>query len=98
MTIATTILAQLGSSNRLTAMIGAKLFLDCGNGLRFKFTAKAKNRSNCIAVTLDPTDTYTVVFNRIHGTNVTEVSSHSDVYADGLRSLIEDETGLYLAL
>ncbi len=40
-TIASIILAQLGGAHRLTAMIGARDFVDCGDALTFRFSARA---------------------------------------------------------
>ena len=45
--IATTILAQLGGSHRLAAMTGARDFLDCGDALAFRFSARAL-RNRCL--------------------------------------------------
>ena len=98
MSIATTILAQLGGAGRLSAMIGARDFMDNGNGLGFRFTAKGTRSINRVRVTLAPDDTYTVEFWSVRGVNATLVATVSDVYADSLRETIEHYTGLALSL
>jgi hypothetical protein len=95
-TIANVILAQLGGAGRLTAMIGARDFLDCGNALAFRFTARSLRAINRIRVELAPDDTYTVTFYR--GRLAIVVQTITGVYADGLRETIEHATGLYLSL
>jgi len=100
--IATTILAQLGGHGRLTAMIGMTRAMPAEHegrcGLMVRFRSRARRRINSIAVWLDPTDTYTVQFWSIRACDPKVVSSYSEVYADGLRDLIEGETGLALSL
>jgi len=97
--VATTIARQLGySTARMGVMIGAHSFSGDANSLTFKFKAKARNSSNCLKVTLDPSDTYTVEFYRVRAGTVKVVKSYSDIYADSLKGLFESETGLYLSL
>lgn len=107
MTIATTILEQMGGTSRLNAMIGANTFVDFSTNpeskyyepsVGFRFKARAKNKANYIKVVLDPSDTYTVTFCRLHGYNTKEISSVSGIYAEQLIPLFEGETGLYLTL
>jgi len=95
--VANTILAQLGGSGRLSAMIGAKHLVGGERTLTFKFMGGA-NGANCVRVTLDPSDTYTVEFMAVRGTKVTPKGSFSDVYYDALKGLFEGETGLHLSL
>jgi hypothetical protein len=79
-------------------MIGAHDFVGSETALTFRFRARAMNGSNCIRVTLMPSDTYKVEFISIRGTSVKVKSSHEDIYAEDLRNLIERTTGLYLSL
>lgn len=95
-TIASTILAQLGGSGRLSAMIGARDFLDCGDALAFRFSARAKGGINRVKVRLAGDDTYTVTFYR--GRLAEQVAEIDGIYADGLRETIENRTGLVLSL
>lgn len=79
-------------------MIGAHSFTARPNGVSFCFKAKSKNGSNALRVTLDPSDTYTVEFLRVHGGKLTTKKVVSDVYCDQLTELFERETGLYLSI
>ncbi len=97
-TIPETTLEQLGGAGRLCAMIGAHTFTQSDKTLTFKFKARAKNGANCIQVTLDPSDTYTVKFYSLRGLSMKVKGEFSDVYNDCLRRVIESETGLYLSL
>lgn len=94
---AATILRQLG--NRCLVMIGAKAILDCGDAVQFKVGRNAKGVTH-VRITLDPSDTYTVKFDRVtrRGMNVTPKGEVSFVYADQLRTAIETHTGLYTSL
>lgn len=100
MSIATTILQQLGGTARLHVMIGARAFVDLGNGVRFAIGRNAK-RVNKIEIKLDWSDTYSV---RLLNVNVgrremVQVKSEdSGVYCDQLRGVIERGTGMYLSL
>lgn len=97
--IANTIVEQLGRSTaRMSMMIGAHTFTAGESSLTFKFKARAKNGSNCVRVTLDPSDTYTVEFISIRGASIKTKGSFEGMYAEDLKSLFERETGLYLSL
>lgn len=99
LTVANTIAAQLGHSlGRLAMMIGAKHFVGSDNSLTFRFAARARNGSNTLRVTLDPSDTYTVEFLSLRGSSRKVKGSFSDIYAEDLKPLFERETGLYLSL
>lgn len=92
MHIATTIRDQIG--NRAFVMMGARDLLGDETGLQFKVGRNSKGVS-CVRVELDPSDTYTVRFYKRSGK---ELASCSDVYCDSLRTVIEQNTGLYLSL
>jgi len=79
-------------------LIGAHTFIARPDGVTFKFKARARNGSNCMRITLDPSDTYTVEFLSVRGTSVKTKGSFSDIYCDVLTDLFERETGLYLTL
>lgn len=96
--VAETILAQIGGTRRLCAMIGAYNFVGSENSVSFRFKTRAANGSNGIRIELDPSDTYTVEFISVRGTSRKVKGSFSDIYCDVLKSLIERETGLYLSL
>lgn len=96
--IAQTILDQLGGSRRLSMMIGAHTFTDGGSALTFKFKARAKNGANCCRIILSADDTYRVEFISLRGVKVNTKGDFEMVYADGLKQLFENQTGLYLSL
>ena len=96
MQIANTILAQLGG-NRFIAMTGAKNFVGTENALHFHIPGR---KINSVVVRLDANDTYTVMFNKRTnmGVNIKSVSSATMVYADKLREVFTEHTGLYTSL
>jgi hypothetical protein len=74
-------------------------------GVSFKFPKPGgTNKPNFVKIILDPNDTYTMTLGAIRGTMGTWVSSYkiidtiSGLYADQLRPIFEDRTGLYLTL
>ena len=93
---ASIIAAQLGGTGRLNAMIGAHNFIDHGNALSFKF--KGSRVATFCKITLDASDTYTVTLAKIRKWELCKEQTFSGVYADQLRELIENTTGLYLSL
>ena len=103
--IAKTIIQQLG--NIALSMLGAHTLIDLKDGLQFHI--QDSKTVDVIQIILDPCDTYTMKFWKIHtvrrkitediGFNMTEwqlVRSLSDVYFDMLHDMIEEETGLYV--
>ena len=95
---AQTVLAQLGGPGRLAAMIGARLFVDLGEALSFRFSGC--RAANYCEVTLTPGDVYSVRLCRIsrNGLDVREVYTADGVYADALRDVFTAQTGLDLSL
>ncbi len=99
LTVANTILAQLGGSGRLRAMIGASSFLGAPKALTVRFRCRNPRRINAIKIDLDPSDTYSVSFWTVTPKQMRMVGPVvRDVYADILRQVIERTTGLYLSL
>ena len=96
LTVAKTILNQMGGG-RLAIMTGAHSFVGGDNFLQFSLKG-ARDGINKVRIELTPMDMYSVSFYRIHGTAVTEVSKHEDVYAEDLQSIFEQATGLYTTL
>ena len=93
-TIANTILSQLGG-RRFSMMTGAKNFCGTADSLSFRIPGTmTRSRINAVRITLDPSDTYTVVFMAIRGTTIKEASRHEDVYCDSLCELFRNVTGL----
>ena len=89
--IAQNILTVIGSQSRLSAMIGAKDFVAIDNGLQFGL----KRVSNKINM-----DTYDIELGNFNMRKLeyktVEVINH--VYADQLKTILEDKTGLYFSL
>jgi hypothetical protein len=95
--ISNTILQQLGG-NKFVAMTGARKLVTLERGLRFRLPDQfAIGGINQVVVLLDPTDDYTVRFERA---NVRArvpnkvVAEYSGVHADNLQSLFTKATGL----
>ena len=95
--IAGTILQQLGGQGRLKVMINAQHFTAVENGLSFKVAFRGVPY-NYVRVTLNGNDLYDVVLQKIHGFKETKRKEFSDIYADGLSELLEDNLGLALSL
>jgi hypothetical protein len=95
--IAHTIAQQLGGLGRLAMMVGAKNFVALESGLTMKLGKGAKDGITHLTVTLDADDTYTVRFQRVYGTKVTEKGTTEGAYADMLTNLFESTTGFYLS-
>lgn len=98
--VASTILQQLGG-RRFSVMTGAKNFTGDANSLSFRLPGGGgfcKDGINYVKVTLDASDTYSVVFSRIRGRKVTVVESFTDIYADSLREVFTRATGLQTSL
>jgi hypothetical protein len=91
---------QLGGQRQVSHMIGISYSLGDSNKnlLKFKFKVKAKNRANWVHITLAPDDTYTVEFRREYVDKNSLISKHEGIYADNIKSFIEQELNLYLSL
>ena len=92
--VANTIRDQIG--NRAFAMMGAWSLSGSKHSLTFKI--KGSRITNCVQVTLDPSDTYTIGFFKTSGHSIRLVATVEGVHADNLRSVIESNTGLALSL
>jgi hypothetical protein len=92
--IAETILDQLGGG-RFKAMTGARNFIALESGLMFGVPGTiTKNGINRVCIYLDPSDTYTVKFEKVRRASVRLVNEFSPVYDDQLQSVFESATGL----
>lgn len=96
MTVAATILAQLGS-NKFIAMTGAKNFVRGENYLMFSI-GKNKSKANKVKITLQANDTYTVEFFRMRGIDCNLISKHSDIYAETLAKFVGSVFGMQVSL
>lgn len=95
LTVARTILAQLGS-NMFCRMTGAKSFVGDHNSLQFSIPMS--EGINKIRIELTPMDTYNMIFYRERKTNVKEIKRYDGVYADQLQDLFTVATNLYTRL
>ncbi len=95
--IAATILSQLGGK-RFIAMTGARNFVYGDSDLSFHIpTIKG---INAVRVILEPDDTYTVEFLKVSvkAPHRTVKKTVNYVFYDSLRSVFEENTGLYTSL
>jgi len=100
-TVTETILQQLGGY-RFTAMTGAKDFVAAGFGeqedtLRFK-VPRCRNGTTTVAIRLNGKDLYDVRCYKIKNYAPVLVEETLDVYADQLRAVFEQATGLCVSL
>ena len=107
MAIATTILAQLGG-HKFVVMTGAKNLLALGAetqpdyaGLRFRLPGaggRTKNGINLVTITLLPSDTYHLRFEKSRrgkfGFTSKTIAEHDGIYDDQLQEIFTRETGL----
>jgi len=97
MTVAHTILRQLGGQGLVGALLGVTQFAGDESSVRVKFKAHGKDGINCFKVTLTPLDTYTVNFYRIRcSAKWDDMGCVEDVYCDNLVETIEGRIGLCL--
>ena len=97
LTVANTILAQLGG-NRFLAMTGARNLMGGENMLTMKLGKGAPDGITHLTVTLDADDTYTVLFQKVRGAKVAEITKHVGVYADMLTDVFYNATGFLTSL
>jgi hypothetical protein len=97
-------LRQLGGSRRLKAMINGRDFMSDNDGRTLVFTFSSCRKANRIRITLNALDLYDVDFIKVGRLNrktfevpVKTTGSVENVYAEDLRRVIEEFTGLYLS-
>lgn len=91
--VAKTILYQLGA-HQFLAMTGARDLLSHEDALSLKLPRGAFAGINYVKIVLDPSDTYTVTFSKVHGLKVTEVACETGLQADALQRTFTEHTGL----
>lgn len=103
MTVAETTIKQMGGTNRLSTMIGAKHFVQDGDSVQFKFAMCPK--ANFVKISLNSLDLYDIEFVKIGRMNlrtgsqkITTTGEINGVYGDQLKEVFERFTGLYLSL
>ena len=95
--VAQTIIAQLGGG-KFVAMTGSKNFFHLPHGgVLFDIGRNPASVTRCI-VTLRADDTYDVVFYKGRGLTIRQYNTFGGVYADSLRSIFENVTGLLTRL
>jgi len=96
MTVARTILAQLGG-NRFIAMTGAKNLVGGDNSLHMDIGRGTKNKATKMKIELDPSDTYTMTFYKWNARDMSLVKLEeiAGVYCDMLQEIFTDRTGFY---
>lgn len=95
--VSDTIVAQMGGFGRLKAMLGAKVF-ELPNGIGIKWPNKERSRGNYVEIRLEPSDTYTMEFFNLSGSNKKSVKKYEDIYFDSLVEVFERQTGWFLSL
>lgn len=100
-------MAMIGGSPSIYGTNKGNQNVPCGNDgdvyvdIRFKAkSAKVNGKSpNGIRIVYNVSqDMYTMVFFRVHGTNVSVLDELSSVFADNLKEIFEDYTKLALSL
>ena len=100
--IAETIHQQLGGA-RLSVMTGAKDFVICESGLKFRLSSRrTRDKINMVQITLTPADLYRIEWMSIRTKKgvmtVDVVAEDNDVFVENLIPLFEYRTGLYTRL
>ena len=95
MSIAQTILRQLGGSHRLVAMTGANWFVDNGNGVTFRI--KGSRKANFVEIRLNSWDLYDIKTG-IVGRKLRNVKQSENIHVEYLIRTVEKMTGLYLTI
>lgn len=96
--IAGIILEQLGG-NKFKAMTGAKNFMHgSGDDHTLYFQIPRANRITHVSITLEPGDTYRMIFSRLRKLSRVIEYTAANVYADQLRSIFTEQTGLETSL
>jgi hypothetical protein len=106
MSVAETILQQLGGRARLSIMTGAKNFVGDHNSLSFMLPQNmTKDRINVVRVTLTPEDLYEIEYLRVQrpskrlpGGQIDTLHHSKGVFVETMKRDIETNTGLYLSL
>ncbi len=96
LTVANTILKQMGGSNKLTAMLGAFNFSGGEKSLTFRF--KMCKKANCIKITLNSLDLYDIEFFKIRKFEFPLIKRIDGLYFDQLNNTFENFTGLATTL
>jgi hypothetical protein len=88
----------MGGFGKLKAMLGARNFVWIKDGVTFTWPSRQRSRGNGVEITLRPDDTYDVTFYNVSVKARKKVKEYSNVYADALKRVFQDQTGLRLSL
>lgn len=96
--VTSTIQTQVGA--RAFYMMGAYNLACLGGGAEgLQFRIRGSKKANCVRIELAADDTYSISFWKIGKlANFKKVAEVTGVYADNLRPVIADKTGLMLSL
>jgi hypothetical protein len=94
MIVAQTIIDQMGGTNRLIAMIGAKYFVSGDNTVMFAFSGCRK--ASKVRIKLNSMDLYDITFFKKSKLDFVAVQTFEGIYNDQLKKTFENYTGLYL--
>lgn len=97
-TVAKEILSQMGGAGRLGAMINAKNFAATEKTLSFCFMKSRVNKANYIKITLNGLDLYDIQFIKLTKYDAVLVSELNNIYANQLKQVFIENTGLELSL
>jgi hypothetical protein len=99
MTVANTILQQLGSG-RFLAMTGASNLTGSENSLSFKLPRIAAKKITHVRIELSPSDDYTMTFLRcsLRPLRHDEIEKVEGVYAEDMQRIFTETTGLKTSL
>ena len=98
LTVANTIIEQMGGAGKLTAMVGAKHFVGDETSVQFSFSGCRK--ANKCRVTLLPTDLYKMELLKVNKKtyDLEYLYNEEGLYWDMLKPEFEQVTGLDLSL
>ena len=99
---------QLGGLSKLKAMLGIDQIFRNDDEKSIAFTFKGCRKINSFAMKLNEKDLYDLEFTKTSNKKDPElgfsmphfeiIAEYKDIYVDQLRSIFEEETGLYLSL
>lgn len=92
MTVAKTILAQLGG-NKFVVMTGTKNLVGSENSLAFKF-GRNSSKSNYVKIVLNGSDLYDITFYHVRNYEQVIDKQYTDIFNDQLVEIFERYTGL----
>lgn len=98
--VADTIAKQLGGVGRIKMMLGGSVMATQNGGLGIKWPSKQRAKAgNYVEITLDVgSDTYNMEFFNVSAKGNKSLKKYTMIYADQMKSIFRDQTGLALSL